>query len=436
MESPTRQSAMDTAPLDDAEVGRLRADFTILGRSINGAPLVYLDSGATSQKPQCVLEAEQHFYERFNAAVHRGAHSLAVEATDIYEDARETVAAFVGAATDELVWTSNATEALNLVTYAFSNAAAGRGGPAAERFALGTGDEIVVTELEHHANLIPWQELAFRTGATLRHIPVDADGALRMDLAADVVGPRTRVLAFTHVSNVLGTVTDVPALVALARGVGALTVLDACQSVPHLPVDVRELDVDFMAFSGHKMLGPTGIGALYGRRELLNAMPPFLTGGSMITTVTMESAQYLPAPARFEAGTQRVSQAVALATAARYLSEVGMDRIAAWESALGARMAEGLASIPGIRQLGPAGVERIGTAAIDVDGVHPHDVGQFLDSRGIAVRVGHHCAQPLHRALGVTASTRASTYLYNTADDVDAYLEAVAGVRPFFGVNA
>ncbi|MGJ9401659.1 SufS family cysteine desulfurase [Arthrobacter sp. KK5.5] len=427
---------MDTAPLDDAEVGRLRADFTILGRSINGAPLVYLDSGATSQKPQCVLEAEQHFYERFNAAVHRGAHSLAVEATDIYEDARETVAAFVGAATDELVWTSNATEALNLVTYAFSNAAAGRGGPAAERFALGTGDEIVVTELEHHANLIPWQELAFRTGATLRHIPVDADGALRMDLAADVVGPRTRVLAFTHVSNVLGTVTDVPALVALARGVGALTVLDACQSVPHLPVDVRELDVDFMAFSGHKMLGPTGIGALYGRRELLNAMPPFLTGGSMITTVTMESAQYLPAPARFEAGTQRVSQAVALATAARYLSEVGMDRIAAWESALGARMAEGLASIPGIRQLGPAGVERIGTAAIDVDGVHPHDVGQFLDSRGIAVRVGHHCAQPLHRALGVTASTRASTYLYNTADDVDAYLEAVAGVRPFFGVNA
>ena len=436
MESPTRQSAMDTAPLDDAEVGRLRADFTILGRSINGAPLVYLDSGATSQKPQCVLEAEQHFYECFNAAVHRGAHSLAVEATDIYEDARETVAAFVGAATDELVWTSNATEALNLVTYAFSNAAAGRGGPAAERFALGPGDEIVVTELEHHANLIPWQELAFRTGATLRHIPVDADGALRMDLAADVVGPRTRVLAFTHVSNVLGTVTDVPALVALARGVGALTVLDACQSVPHLPVDVRELDVDFMAFSGHKMLGPTGIGALYGRRELLNAMPPFLTGGSMITTVTMESAQYLPAPARFEAGTQRVSQAVALATAARYLSEVGMDRIAAWESALGARMAEGLASIPGIRQLGPAGVERIGTAAIDVDGVHPHDVGQFLDSRGIAVRVGHHCAQPLHRALGVTASTRASTYLYNTADDVDAYLEAVAGVRPFFGVNA
>lgn len=436
MESPTRPTATDAAPLDDAEVGRLRADFTILGRTINEAPLVYLDSGATSQKPQCVLEAEQHYYERFNAAVHRGAHSLAVEATEIYEDARATVAAFVGAATDELVWTSNATEAINLVAYAFSNAAAGRGGPAAERFVLGPGDEIVVTELEHHANLIPWQELAFRTGATLRYIPVDPDGALRMDLAAGIVGPRTRILAFSHVSNVLGTVTDVAPLVELARRVGALTVLDACQSVPHLPVDVRELGVDFMAFSGHKMLGPTGIGALFGRRELLNAMPPFLTGGSMITTVTMESAAYLPAPARFEAGTQRISQAVALATAVRYLSEVGMDRIAAWESALGARMAQGLASIPGVRQLGPSGVERIGTAAIDVEGVHPHDVGQYLDSRGIAVRVGHHCAQPLHRALGVTASTRASTYLYNTAEDVDAYLAAVAEVRAFFGVNA
>jgi cysteine desulfurase/selenocysteine lyase len=436
VESPTRPTATDAAPLDDAEVGRLRADFTILGRTINEAPLVYLDSGATSQKPQCVLEAEQHYYERFNAAVHRGAHSLAVEATEIYEDARATVAAFVGAATDELVWTSNATEAINLVAYAFSNAAAGRGGPAAERFVLGPGDEIVVTELEHHANLIPWQELAFRTGATLRYIPVDADGALRMDLAAGIVGPRTRILAFSHVSNVLGTVTDVAPLVELARRVGALTVLDACQSVPHLPVDVRELGVDFMAFSGHKMLGPTGIGALFGRRELLNAMPPFLTGGSMITTVTMESAAYLPAPARFEAGTQRISQAVALATAVRYLSEVGMDRIAAWESALGARMAQGLASIPGVRQLGPSGVERIGTAAIDVEGVHPHDVGQYLDSRGIAVRVGHHCAQPLHRALGVTASTRASTYLYNTAEDVDAYLAAVAEVRAFFGVNA
>ncbi|MFB0835249.1 aminotransferase class V-fold PLP-dependent enzyme [Arthrobacter halodurans] len=436
MESPTGHSTIEHQRLTDAEVARLRADFPLLGRAMGGKPLVYLDSGATSQKPRCVLDSEQHYYERFNAAVHRGAHSLAVEATEVFEDARTTVSRFVGADTDELVWTSNATEALNLLAYSFSNASAGLGGPAAGRFALGPGDEIVVTELEHHANLIPWQELARRTGARLRYIPVDAHGALRLDLAEDIVGPRTRILAFAHVTNVLGTVLDVAALVALARRVGALTVLDACQSVPHLPVDVKALGVDFMAFSGHKMLGPTGIGALYGRRELLNAMPPFLTGGSMITTVTMESAEYLPAPARFEAGTQRVSQAVALATAADYLAEVGMDRIASWERNLGRRMADGLASIPGIRVLGPDRAERIGTAAIDVEGVHPHDVGQFLDSRGVAVRVGHHCAQPLHRALGVTASTRASTYLYTTEGDVDAFLDAVAGVRGFFGVGA
>ncbi|GAA3693090.1 cysteine desulfurase [Arthrobacter ginkgonis] len=435
---PAATTTRNAAPaLDDAEVLRIRNDFPILSREINGAPLVYLDSGATSQKPQCVLEAEQHFYERYNAAVHRGAHSLAVEATDVFEEARETVARFINAGADELVWTSNATEALNLVAYSFSNASAGRGGAAAERFRLGPGDEIVVTELEHHANLIPWQELAFRTGATLKYIPVTADGALRMDLAADIVGERTRVLAFAHVSNVLGTLNDVAALVELARAVGALTVLDACQSVPHLPVDVKALDVDFLAFSGHKMLGPTGIGALYGRRELLNAMPPFLTGGSMITTVTMERAEFLPAPTRFEAGTQRTSQAVALAAAASYLTEIGMDRVAAWEEHLGRRMAAGLAQIPGVRLLGPAaGAERIGTATIEVEGVHPHDVGQFLDSRGVAVRVGHHCAQPLHRALGVSASTRASTYLYNTTADVDAFLDAVSGVRGFFGAQA
>ncbi|RZU62054.1 cysteine desulfurase [Zhihengliuella halotolerans] len=422
--------------LDAPEVARLRADFPILATQVGGQPLVYLDSGATSQNPRCVMEAEQQFYEQFNAAVHRGAHTLAVEATDHFEAARAAVARFVGAAEDEIVWTSNATEALNLITYAFSNASIGRGGPDAERFRLGPGDEIVVTELEHHANLIPWQELAFRTGADLRYIPVDATGALRMDLAPEIITHRTRIVAFTHVSNVLGTITDVAALVALAREAGAFTVLDGCQSVPHLPVDVKALGVDFMAFSGHKMLGPTGIGALYGRRELLNAMPPFLTGGSMITTVTMERAEFLPAPNRFEAGTQRISQAVGLAAAVGYLEEVGMGRIAGWEEHLGARMAEGLAGIPGIRLLGPDGLARIGTATFDVEGVHPHDVGQFLDSRGVAVRVGHHCAQPLHRALGVTATTRASTYLYNTEQDVDAMLSAVADVRGFFGANA
>ncbi|GAA3701339.1 cysteine desulfurase [Zhihengliuella alba] len=433
MEStPSPTVATPETGLTPAEVGRLRADFPLLTQTPG---LVYLDSGATSQKPRCVFEAEQHYYERANAAVHRGAHSLAVEATDQYEAARTAVARFIGADDDELVWTSNATEALNLIAYACSNASAGRGGEAAERFRLGPGDEIVVTEQEHHANLIPWQELAFRTGATLTYIPVTTDGALQVDRLEDVVTERTRILAFTHVSNVLGTITDVAAFVARARAVGALTVLDGCQSVPHLPVDVKALDVDFMAFSGHKMLGPTGIGALYGRRELLNAMPPFLTGGSMITTVTMERAEFLPAPNRFEAGTQRIAQTIGLAAAVGYLDEVGMDRVAAWEEHLGARMAAGLAGIDGVRLIGPAGVERIGTATFAVEGVHPHDVGQFLDSRGVAVRVGHHCAQPLHRTLGVTATTRASTYLYNTEDDVDALLSAVADVRGFFGVT-
>lgn len=422
--------------IDNAEAERIRNDFPILAQQVNGHGLVYLDSGATSQNPQSVIEAEQEFYEQRNAAVHRGAHTLAVSATDVYEQARATVAAFIGAGEDELVWTSNATEALNLVAYAFSNAAAGRGGADARRFALGPGDEIVVTEREHHANLIPWQELAFRTGATLRYIPVDDDGELRMDEAAAMIGAATRVVAFSHVSNVLGSISPVEELTALARAAGALVVLDACQSVPHLPVDVKALDVDFMAFSGHKMLGPTGIGALYGRRELLNAMPPFLTGGSMITTVTMERAEYLPAPQRFEAGTQRISQAVALAAAVNYLAETGIERVARWEEVLGARLVSGLAAIEGIRVVGPgAGQPRIGLASFDVEGVHAHDVGQFLDDRGIAVRVGHHCAQPLHRRLGLTATTRASTYLYNTTNDIDALLEAVAAVRPFFGAG-
>jgi len=423
------------AAMDNAEVLRIRNDFPILGREVNGRQLVYLDSGATSQNPVSVLEAEQEFYEQRNAAVHRGAHYLAVEATEVFEASREVLAGFIGARANEIVWTSNATEAINLVAYAFSNAAAGRGGAAAGQFRLGPGDEIVATEMEHHANLIPWQELASRTGATFRYIPVDDDGALRMEEAAKVIGPRTRILAFTHASNVLGTINPVQALVRMAREHGAFVVLDACQSVPHLPVDVKALDVDFAAFSGHKMLGPTGIGALYGKAELLNAMPAFLTGGSMITTVTMDRAEYLPAPQRFEAGTQKISQAVALAAAVNYLRETGMDRIHAWEARLGQRLVSGLEAIEGIRVVGPAaGTERIGLAAFDVDGVHSHDVGQFLDDQGIAVRVGHHCAQPLHRRLGLVSTTRASTYLYNTTDDVDAFLAAVAGVRKFFGV--
>ena len=422
-------------PLNDQLVRDLRADFPILGTQVNGHPLVYLDSGATSQKPLQVLDAERDFYLHANSAVHRGAHTLAVEATDLFEDARATVARFVGATDKELVWTSNATEALNLIAYAIGNASQGIGGEKAEQFALGEGDEIVTTEVEHHANLIPWQILAQRTGATLRHIPMASDGQLDYEAAEQIVGQNTRVLAFTHVSNVTGAITDVPYMVALARKTGALTVLDACQSVPHMPVDFPGLGVDFAAFSGHKMLAPTGIGALYGRAALLDALPPFLTGGSMITRVGLEDAEYMPAPIKFEAGTQRVSQTVAFAAAVRYLEHVGMSNVQAWEHELGQRLAAGVQQIEGVRLLGPADpARRAGLVSLAIDGVHPHDVGQLLDTWGIAVRVGHHCAQPLHKLSGVTASTRASAYLYNTTDDIEAFLAALAKVRPYFGL--
>ena len=422
-------------PLNDQLVRDLRADFPILGTQVNGHPLVYLDSGATSQKPLQVLDAERDFYLHANSAVHRGAHTLAVEATDLFEDARVTVARFVGATDKELVWTSNATEALNLIAYAIGNASQGIGGEKAEQFALGEGDEIVTTEVEHHANLIPWQILAQRTGATLRHIPVASDGQLDYEAAEQIVGQNTRILAFTHVSNVTGAITDVSYMVALARKAGALTVLDACQSVPHMPVDFPGLGVDFAAFSGHKMLAPTGIGALYGRAELLDALPPFLTGGSMITRVGLEDAEYMPAPIKFEAGTQRVSQTVAFAAAVRYLEHVGMANVQAWEHELGQRLAAGVQQIEWVRLLGPADpARRAGLVSLAIDGVHPHDVGQLLDTWGIAVRVGHHCAQPLHKLSGVTASTRASAYLYNTTDDIEAFLAALAKVRPYFGL--
>ena len=407
-------------PLTESEILDIRQDFPLLATTVNGSPLVYLDSAATSQKPLAVLDAERDFYLQRNSAVHRGAHTLAALATEEFEEARATVARFVGVDADEIVWTSNATEGINLVAYG-------------QR--LQPGDEIVVTESEHHANLIPWQQLAQRTGATLRFIPVDDEGGLRVDLLADIVTERTRVLAFAHVSNVLGTIAPVAELVAAAHDVGAIVVLDACQSVPHLPVDLRALDVDFAVFSGHKMLAPTGIGVLYGRRDLLNALPPFLTGGSMITTVTMEAAEFLPAPQRFEAGTQRVSQAIALATAIDYLCAIGMDRIAAHGEAISNRLLAGLARIEGVRVLTGRG-DRVGLASFDVEGVHAHDVGQFLDDRGIAVRVGHHCAQPLHRRLGLTATTRASGSIYTTEAEIDFFLEALAEVRTFFGVSA
>ena len=423
------------------DVDRVRADFPLLGERVGGRPLIYLDSAATSQKPRQVLEAEYDFLTHANAAVHRGAHTLAAEATDLFEDARATVAGFVGAQPEQLVWISGATMGLNLLTYAIGNATAGRGAPASARFALRPGDEIVTTAIEHHANLIPWQELAARTGAVLRHIPARADGTLDLDAAASLITPRTRIVAFTHVSNVLGIVNPVAGIVALAREVGAVTVMDACQSAPHLPLDLPALDVDFAVFSGHKMLGPYGVGGLYGRTEMLEALPPFLTGGSMITTVTLDSAEYLPPPQRFEAGTQPVSPAIGLAAAVRYLETVGLDAIHAHEQTLAARMREGLSEIPGIRLLGDpsAGsgqVERVGLWSFDVDGVHAHDAGQFLDDRGIAVRVGHHCAAPLHRQYGITASVRASAALYNTAGEVDELVDAVRGIRAYFGAES
>ncbi len=422
-----------TSTLDAAAV---RADFPLLDETIHGQRLVYLDSAATSQKPRAVIDAEVGFLTRANAAVHRGAPTLAAEATELFEDARETVARFVGAQPEQLVWTSGATAGINLVAYAIGNATAGRGAPASARFALAPGGELVGTESVHHANLIPWQELAARTGATLKHIPVRDDGTIDTDAAASVITDRTRVVAFPHVSNVLGIVNPVAELVALARSVGAITGLDACQSAPHLALDLPALGVDLAVFSGHKMLGPYGVGAVYGRSEVLEALPPFLAGGSMITTVTLDGAEYLPPPQRFEAGTQPVSQAIGLAAAVRYLESVGMDAVHAHESALGQRMGAGLRSIRGIRLLGDpsSGAERVALWAFDVEGVHAHDAGQFLDARGIAVRVGHHCAQPLHRRFGVTASVRASAALYNTADEVDAFLDAVSGIRSFFGV--
>jgi len=413
------------APLD---VATIRADFPILKRIMRGGnQLAYLDSGATSQRPLQVLDAEREFLVTSNGAVHRGAHQLMEEATDAYEQGRADIAAFVGASTepsDELVFTKNATESLNLLSYVLGD----------NRFehAVSEGDVIVTTELEHHANLVPWQELARRTGATLRWYGVTDEG--RIDLDSLKLDERVKVVAFSHHSNVTGAVAPVAELVARAKAVGALTVLDACQSVPHQPVDLHDLGVDFAAFSGHKMLGPNGIGVLYGRRELLSAMPPFLTGGSMIETVRMEASTYAKPPQRFEAGTPMTSQVVGLAAAARYLGAIGMDAVEAHERELVAAAIEGLSGIDGVRIIGPASMENRGSpVSFVVDGVHAHDVGQVLDDEGVAVRVGHHCALPLHRRFGLAATARASFAVYNTADEVERLVAAVKRALDFFG---
>lgn len=410
------------------DVTTIRADFPILARLMRGGnQLAYLDSGATSQRPVQVLDAERDFLTTSNGAVHRGAHQLSEESTDSYEHGRADIAAFVGADADELVFTKNATEAINLVSYALSD----------NRFqhAVGPGDVIVTTELEHHANLIPWQELARRTGAALRWYGVTDDG--RIDLDSLQLDERVKVVAFSHHSNVSGAIAPVAELVSHAKAVGALTLLDACQSVPHQQVDFHALGVDYAAFSGHKMLGPNGIGVLYGRRDLLNAMPPFITGGSMIENVAMETTTYASPPQRFEAGTPMTSQVVGLAAASRYLKAIGMDAVEAHEAELVAAALDGLSGIDGIRIVGPTSlVDRGSPVAFVLEGIHAHDVGQVLDDDGVAVRVGHHCAWPLHRRFGIAATARASFGVYNTLDEVDRLVAAVRRAVELFRSEA
>ncbi|PRI10310.1 aminotransferase class V-fold PLP-dependent enzyme [Leucobacter massiliensis] len=436
---------METMPapaLAPAELAQLRAAFPYFaaadGLADRAAAPAYLDSAATSQRPAVVLDAERRFLETANAAVHRGTSGAVGAATEAFEGARAAVARFVGAAAPEqIVWAENATDALNIVALGIGEANAGLGVAGSERFALGSGDEILVTEAEHHANLIPWQRLAAKTGAKLRFVPVREDGTWTLDDARAALNERTRIFAFAHISNVTGLVAPVAELAELARAAGAVTVLDACQSVPHVPVDFAALGVDFAAFSGHKMLGPNGIGVLYGRPELLAALPPARTGGSAITRVTMEGAEFMPPPMRFEAGTQPVSQAVGLGAAVGFLEEFGMARAAAREHELVERLVAGIAATPGVRLLGPADpAKRVALAAVSVEGLHAHDVGQFLDEQGVLVRVGHHCAQPLHRALGIASSTRASVHVTTTEDEVDRFIDALRGALRYFGVEA
>jgi cysteine desulfurase / selenocysteine lyase len=424
------------------DVAAIRADFPILKRTGRGGnPLIYLDSGATSQKPVAVLDAERAFNVTSNAAAHRGAHLLGEEATDALEGARERLARFIGADAGEIVFTRNATEAANLVAYSISNAATGgpSGGPAAgtpgAALAVGPGDEVLVTELEHHANLVPWQQLCQRTGATLRWFPITGEGRVDLTDIGTLISDRTRIVAVSHQSNVTGAMPPVAKIAEAAHAVGAVVVVDAAQSVPHHPVDVTDTGADFLFFSGHKMLAPTGVGVLWGRRELLEAMPPFITGGSMIEIVRMEASTFLPPPQRFEAGVPAVAQAVGLAAACDYLDAVGMENIAEHEAMLTARAIEALTAIGGVRILGPLTTQdRGGAVSFEVDEVHPHDVGQVLDELGIAVRTGHHCAWPLHRALGVQASTRATFYLYNTPEEVEALADGIRTAQKFFGV--
>ncbi|MEU7934034.1 cysteine desulfurase [Micromonospora echinofusca] len=427
---PAGMPQYDDVPRYD--VAKVRADFPILDREVNGHRLVYLDSANTSHKPRQVLDVLGEHYAMHNANVSRSVHTLGTEATEAYEGARAKIAAFINApSVDEVVFTKNSTEAINIVAYAFSNASLRP--DADERFRLGPGDEVVISEMEHHSNIVPWQLLCERTGATLRWFPVTDQGRLDESGLQDLVTERTKIVSLVHMSNILGTVNATSRITGRVREVGALLLLDCSQSVPHMPMDVVDYDADFVVFTGHKMCGPTGIGVLWGRGELLAAMPPVLGGGSMIETVTMARSTFAAPPARFEAGTPPIAEAVALGAAVDYLSGIGMQAIQWHEKELTAYALDALATVPGLRIFGPTvPVGRGGTISFALGDIHPHDVGQVLDSLGVQVRVGHHCAKPVCTRFGVPAMTRASFYLYTTTAEIDALVAGLEQVRKVF----
>lgn len=405
------------------DLSKIRADFPILSRAVRpGVPLIYLDSTATAQKPVAVLSAIDSYYRLNNANIHRGIHTLAEEATTMYENGRELVAKFINSpSAKQVIFTRNASESLNLVAYTFARAN------------LKSGDVIILTEMEHHSNLVPWQMLSAERGVRLEFIPVTEDGLLDLEAYKKLLEFQPKLVAFTHMSNVLGTINPAGEIIHLAHIAGAVTLVDAAQSVPHIPVDVQALDVDFLAFSAHKMLGPTGIGALYGKTALLESMPPFLGGGDMIKAVHLRSFTPNAIPHKFEAGTPAIAEAIGFGAAVEYLTGVGMDAIAAYEHEIIAYALERLEEIPGVKVFGPAAEKKGGVAAFTLEGVHPHDVAQILDGEGVAVRAGHHCAQPLHEKFGLPATTRASFYLYNTRAEVDKLVEGIYKVKKIFG---
>ena len=404
-------------------VQQIRKDFPILNREVRpGVRVVYLDSTATSQKPESVIEAMNAFYRRSNANIHRGVHTLAEEATMMYEQARVKIAKFINApSAHQIIYTRNTTESINLVAYTWARAN------------LKSGDLIILTEMEHHSNLVPWHILAAERGVRLEFIPVTDDGLLDLDGYHSLLSQSPKLVSFTHMSNVLGTINPAAEIIRLAHEAGAVTVLDAAQSVPHLKVDVQQLDVDFMAFSAHKMCGPTGIGALYGKTALLEAMPPFLGGGDMIKEVKLRSFRPNTIPAKFEAGTPAIAESVGFGAAVDFLTSIGMEEISAHEHEITDYALERLEEIPGLKLFGPSADKKGGVASFTFDGIHPHDVAQILDRDGIAVRAGHHCAQPLHEKFGITATTRASFYLYSTKEEVDALVNGIYKVKKVFG---